>query len=496
MLLLLMLTIVFPSEGVKINDDISLNFPGFKEWFSGEDKPLPDSAIVDIMQTDTEDDSDSSFSDQSVDSAFVGDKYVYFKPHTISVDSARQPIELPSGSLSCLSDFFNSLCSAEDLKSGIRILHYGDSQIETDRITGYLRTRMQKQFGGCGAGLQPAKPAYDYNTPYRITASSSWKRYTIFPKRDTAIKHWRYGLLASFAMFSPPEVPVVQADTLIGDQVKDYFKPADKVFDGSVSFTSSTVSSASSRNFSRIRMYYGNTSKPFFVRVSDGETVLFNDSVAPSSYYSVKTWNFSNTPSNLKFDFSGTQSPEIYFFAMDGHGGISVDNVALRGCSGTIFTQMNAKFFADMTSSLKVKLIILQFGGNTVPYIKPGEVGGFKSSFAAQVRMIKKNCPGVSIIIIGPADMSTKSGDTYTTYPVLPEVVDALRSVAMANDCGYWDMYHAMGGENSMPQWVFHEPSLAEKDFVHFTPQGANIMAKMFYSALMTRYNEFISSRH
>lgn len=54
MLLLLMLTIVFPSEGVKINDDISLNFPGFKEWFSGEDKPLPDSAIVDIMQTDTD----------------------------------------------------------------------------------------------------------------------------------------------------------------------------------------------------------------------------------------------------------------------------------------------------------------------------------------------------------------------------------------------------------------------------------------------------------
>jgi hypothetical protein len=43
-----------------------------------------------------------------------------------------------------------------------------------------------------------------------------------------------------------------------------------------------------------------------------------------------------------------------------------------------------------------------------------------------------------------------------------------------------------------MPDWVFHDPPFAEKDFVHFTPTGANAMAKMFYNALITRYNEYI----
>ena len=88
--------------------------------------------------------------------------------------------------------------------------------------------------------------------------------------------------------------------------------------------------------------------------------------------------------------------------------------------------------------------------------------------------------------------MSTKVQDHYETYEILPEVVRLLREAAMQNDCAYWDMYEAMGGLNTMPDWVFHDPPFAEKDFVHFTPTGANAMAKMFYNALITRYNEYI----
>ena len=38
----------------------------------------------------------------------------------------------------------------------IRIIHYGDSQIEGDRMSNYLRTVLQKKFGGYGVGLIPA----------------------------------------------------------------------------------------------------------------------------------------------------------------------------------------------------------------------------------------------------------------------------------------------------------------------------------------------------
>ena len=38
-------------------------------------------------------------------------------------------------------------------------MHYGDSQIEADQISGRLRERLQKDFGGLGAGAYAVIPA-------------------------------------------------------------------------------------------------------------------------------------------------------------------------------------------------------------------------------------------------------------------------------------------------------------------------------------------------
>ena len=37
----------------------------------------------------------------------------------------------------------------------VRVLHYGDSQLEGDRITSYLRNKFQLKWGGGGTGLVP-----------------------------------------------------------------------------------------------------------------------------------------------------------------------------------------------------------------------------------------------------------------------------------------------------------------------------------------------------
>ena len=83
----------------------------------------------------------------------------------------------------------------------------------------------------------------------------------------------------------------------------------------------------------------------------------------------------------------------------------------------------------------------------------------------------------------------------YVTYPNIPLIRDALKQASFENDCAYWDMFEAMGGENSMPSWVFYDPPLGEKDFIHFTPQGARYIAKMFYNAFMYEYNRYLKKR-
>ena len=70
---------------------------------------------------------------------------------------------------------------------------------------------------------------------------------------------------------------------------------------------------------------------------------------------------------------------------------------------------------------------------------------------------------------------------------------NALKNAAFKADCAFWDTYEAMGGENSMPSWVFSDPPLAEKDFTHFTIEGSKIIAQMFYKALMLEYKNYFN---
>lgn len=509
---LLVIMLIFPKEGISVTNDISMNFPTFTVWMA-ETKSRPDSVktILDNIEIPTDDEDVSAIVNiqvdtiQNADADTVANQYSEYVPRPIAIDSIHQPLELPPSGVACLENIFGALTDAEQLQSIVRILHYGDSQIETDRITGYMRSKLQAQFGGSGPGLVPAKSPYDYKSPIHVVNSGEWRRYTIFPKIDTTITHYRYGVLASFSMFAPPPAPEkpTEPDTTVsmtGDSlVQAIFHPeppkVKEVHKGSINFEFTSITKANIKNIKQIRMFYGNCKESFAVTVRNGETVLYQDSVAPSSYYSIKKWTISEPVQDLAMDFSGNESPEIYAFAMDGNGGVACDNIPLRGCSGTIFTKMNPQMLQKMYNDLHVKCVILQFGGNSIPVLKPETVKNYVGSLMSQVRLIRKICPEMSIIIIGPADMSTKVMDEYQSYEIIPELVEAMRQAAFANNCAFWDMYSAMGGWNSMPDWVFHEPPLGEKDFTHFSVQGANVIAKMFYNALIGCYNQYIRKR-
>jgi len=84
--------------------------------------------------------------------------------------------------------------------------------------------------------------------------------------------------------------------------------------------------------------------------------------------------------------------------------------------------------------------------------------------------------------------MSVKDKNHYITNPNVVKVRDALRNAAFKSGAAFWDMYQAMGGENSMPAWVSANPPLASADFVHFNARGAKTIAQMFYDALILEY--------
>ena len=56
-------------------------------------------------------------------------------------------------------------------------MHYGGSQIEADRISGRLRERLQKEFGGFGAGAYAVIPA-TRKISIKNEYSDNWVRRT------------------------------------------------------------------------------------------------------------------------------------------------------------------------------------------------------------------------------------------------------------------------------------------------------------------------------
>jgi len=453
-----LISALFPSEGVKVGS-ITLHFPTLSEIFRPDAEDLADISLIrevaDSLPV-------SDIVPVEEDSLTGG-----FDIRLIEIGELKtRHLEFPDGDRSVLFPFFRKLDSLALVRKQVRILHYGDSQIEGDRITHILRRKFQSQFGGSGPGLVPVVDLYNSRAANR-SLSGPWQRYTLFG-HGGKVPHNRYGAMASFSRFRP-----VNRDTLDTDSV---------IHSASVSFTGSGYP------FTMCRVFAGNASVPVAVEISGAAGILKTDSVGQGmKVISAQTGN-----SEVTITFTGYDSPDIYGVDLSSGGGVMVDNLAMRGSSGTVFTKMNSSQLQQMYDALNVELFILQFGGNVMPYIKTAQdCTNYGNWFYSQMALIRRLRPSACIIVIGPSDMSVKEKEHYITYPMLEEVRDALKQATFRAGGAYWDMYEAMGGRNSMPAWVAADPPLAAKDYIHFSPRGARLIGEMFYNALIWEYQLF-----
>ena len=82
-------------------------------------------------------------------------------------------------------------------------------------------------------------------------------------------------------------------------------------------------------------------------------------------------------------------------------------NIAMRGSSGTSFGAVDYGSMSFMHKTLNTKLIILQFGGNSVPHFKDSSaVKNYAYRFKKQIEYVQSCSRDAAIIVIGPSDMA------------------------------------------------------------------------------------------
>ena len=370
-----------------------------------------------------------------------------------------------------LHTFFGKLQNAASSKQKVHIIHYGDSQIEGDRMTAYIRQRIQNQFGGNGPGLVPAVNVYNTNT-FKQTYSPNFVRYTCFG--GDKLRNKRYGAMGSAARFTP-------------EPDSSMLKNPGEIKEAWIEIEPSKSAYSRSKEYNNVTMFYNSCVKSCMLKVYQNGSLIHEDSLIADGKSHDVHLSFPSTPGKLKYVFSGAISPNISGFSLEGDYGIQVSNVAMRGSSGTIFGSMDQSLLSKMYSELNTELVIMQFGGNSIPALKDSSgVRNFARYFKGQLNTLHKLRPSAAIIVIGPSDMARPENGEFISYPLIPYLVQQMKKATMEANAGYWDLFNAMGGLNSMPAWV--EKGLAGKDYIHFSPKGASIASQLFFDAFAAEF--------
>ena len=403
------LCLIVPEDGIELGG-VSLQFPGIKEVASSLAPKAKQPASP----------SPEELLEQRLSEIRVAENNKfksYFKDNP-----AR--IHFPDDDVTLFDPFFRALENAGN--KSVRILHYGDSQIEEDRITQQIRETLQQRYGGSGVGLMPLLqtiPSLTVRQELRmngrlISASQAQQgpaRYLVYGPKSMQRTDGLYGAMGQVA---------IMADSLV---------PGSE------------------------------------------EVVVVCKPQTASAHYS--TWRiFADT--TIHYSVSGdtvhlTGRGAIYGLSQETNTGVIVDNIPMRGCLGTtVFTKIDSTQLATFYREENVRLIILQYGGNAIPENdKPETIHGFVKSYRKQVRYLRRCAPHADILFIGPSDMVRLKDGVWQSYPMISFMDKLLRKMCLEENIAYFSLYQYMGGAGSMLRW--REQGLAGSDGIHFYRNGA-----------------------
>lgn len=438
---------LIPTEGISIGT-INITFPSPKEIMQNREnntyKPL-----VDINTF--------FFGKETILKQIKEEQLSEYTKKKCNVLSYKYSPSYPNNNVEWIFPVFEALENAKSQK--IRIIHYGDSQIEGDRMSNYLRTVLQKKFGGYGVGLIPAIQTIP-SASIGQKCTKNLTRYLAYGTKNMRMSNQNYG-------------PLGQTTQLLSSATFSFYNP------------NYNRTPENTKHFNKITILLDD------IKDEVTATLIIDDEQplepAQIGEYSI-TFYLPDSTTKAEIQINGQTL--IHGFMLDGSNiGIQLDNAPMRGCSGTIFTSINAKSLNCYYKVNTIPLIILQFGGNSVPYTKSNKaITTYTKQLERQIKYFKTISPLSKILFIGPSDMSTNINGTMQTYPHLPKLIDSLREMCLNNDVAYWDLYSAMGGYNSMVNWVNSNPPLAGSDYIHFTYTGSNHASELLWLGLMKAY--------
>lgn len=360
------------------------------------------------------------------------------------------PTVLTSGTL---HEFNQALQQKDSSKQSVRIAYFGDSMIEGDLLTNDLRKLLQKMFGGSGVGMVPITAiTAGFRANIRHQFNNNWTTYNFATAK--APKYWQYS--PSGYVFNP------QSDAWVNYKASNEYAP-----------------------FRTIELYYGRTKAAKIKVAVDIDTVIYT--LESDKAVNRLILADGKGAKGLSIQVEEADSASLFGLSFENGQGVYLDNYSFRGNSGIPLSVVSPAVYSGFARQRNYKLVILHYGLNVVGH-DAKDYGWYKIAFGKTIEHIKTSFPDASILLISVSDKAYNNDGTWITEPDIPIFVQLQADLAKKHGIAFWNLYEAMGGYNTMKNWVDTIPALANADYTHVNHRGATKIAHLLYKYLIDEY--------
>jgi hypothetical protein len=341
--------------------------------------------------------------------------------------------------------------SADDL---VRVAVFGDSFIEGDIFTADLREMLQQRYGGCGVGYVD------------MTSQTSGYRPTV---RHT-FGGWESHAATDSARFDRKKQGISS----------HYFVPRGGAY---AEWRGQSRYASRLDTCQRVTLFFASRDTlSLTARVNGGEEQPF---VVPPTA-DLQHLTLEGRIGSIRWTVrQAADSTLFYGVTMDGRRGIAVDNFSLRGSSGLTLRNIPSRFLRSFNRQRPYDLIVLVFGLN-VATERGRDYNGYRQGMEAVVAHLQENFPqaGFLLVGVGDRDYKTDEGD-FHTMPGVKNLIRYQQAIAAQSGIAFWNMFDAMGGEESMSKLVHAKPQMANYDYTHINFRGGKRLAGLLFDTMM-----------